>query len=82
MIAILLLIYTVIVGLWLLFSLMVVFFSLRHHFFSITTWVMVVLYVIISINIFSITFSSLGKYTSPRTIFPFFHSSKSVQPYY
>jgi len=63
--------YLILVAVWLIFSVIVVVFALRHHFFSVTNWVMIGLYAIISLQIFTVTASSLKKYTQSSTLLPF-----------
>lgn len=64
-------IYLVLVFIWLLFSVIVVSFTLRYHFFSVTNWVMIILYIIISLQILNVTGSSLTKYTGGSQLIPF-----------
>lgn len=64
-------IYLVLVFIWLLFSAIVVSFTLRYHLFSVTNWVMIILFIIISLQILNVTGSSLTKYTRGSQLIPF-----------
>ena len=64
-------IYLILVLIWFLFSLLVVTFTLRYHLFSVTNWVMIALYIIIALQIFTVTATSLSKYTPSQKLFPF-----------
>ena len=63
--------YLILVLIWFLFSLLVVMFTLRYHLFSVTNWVMIALYIIIALQIFTVTATSLSKYTRTPQLFPF-----------
>ncbi|MEK7122649.1 MAG: hypothetical protein AAB855_02220 [Patescibacteria group bacterium] len=62
--------YLILVAIWLLMSIAVFIFTVRHHPLSITNWVVIVLYVIISFQIFAITFGALTRYVSLRALLP------------
>lgn len=63
--------YLALVFIWLLFSLVVIIFTLRYHLFSVTNWAMIILYIIISLQILNVTGSSLKKYTGQSQLLPF-----------
>ncbi len=65
------LIYLALVLIWFIFSMIVFWFCTQHHLFSVSAWVVIVLYVLIAINIFTITFASLTQYTSLHTLLTF-----------
>jgi len=71
MLQILFLIYLALVLIWFIFSMIVFWFCVQHHLFSVTAWVVIILYLLITINIFSITFASLTKYTPLHTLLTF-----------
>lgn len=63
-------VYLVLVALWLLFSIIVFVFTVRHHPLSVTNWAVIVLYVLISFQIFTITFAAMGRYVPLRNLLP------------
>lgn len=71
MVSLLFSLYLVLVGLWLLFSVIVFIFTVRHHPLSVTNWAVIVLYILISFQIFTVTFATLGKYTPLRNLLSF-----------
>lgn len=70
MISILFYIYLALVAIWLLFSVIVFIFSVKHHPLSATNWMVIILYAIISIQVFTVTFSALGRYIPLKNIIP------------
>lgn len=64
-------VYLILVGIWLLMSLVVFIFTVRHHPLSITAWVVVFLYILIASQIFTVTFTALGRYIPLRTLLQF-----------
>lgn len=64
-------IYLILVAIWLLFSVIVFVFTVRHHPLSIANWAVIVLYVLISFQIFTVTFAALGRYIPLRTLLQF-----------
>lgn len=77
MLSLLFTIYLALVFIWFIFSVLVISFTLRYHFFSVTSWVMIIFYIIISLQILNVTGSSLTKYTGTSQLLPF-----SKQPTY
>ncbi|MBI4253021.1 hypothetical protein HY623_02455 [Candidatus Uhrbacteria bacterium] len=63
--------YLILVGIWLLMSLVVFIFTVRHHPLSVTSWAVVLLYILISSQIVTITFTALGRYIPLRTLLQF-----------
>lgn len=63
--------YLILIGLWLLMSLVVFIFTIRHHPLSVTSWAIVLLYILIASQIFTVTFTALGRYIPLRTLFQF-----------
>ena len=70
MVSLLFSIYLVLVAIWLLFSIVVFIFTVRHHPLSITNWTVIILYILICFQIFSITFGALTRYAPLRTLLP------------
>lgn len=63
--------YLILVGIWLLMSLVVFIFTVRHHPLSVTSWIVVLLYILIAFQIFTVTFTALGRYIPLRTLLQF-----------
>lgn len=70
MISLLFSIYLILVLIWLIFSVLVFTFTVRHHPLSITNWAVVILYILISLQIFSITFAALTRFVPLRVLLP------------
>lgn len=70
MVSSLLFFYLILVAIWLLFSIIVFIFSVKHHPLSATNWAVIVLYVVISVQIFAVTFSALERYVPLKNLLP------------
>ncbi|GEM_PF-3196941 len=71
MLSLLFTLYLALVFIWFIFSVLVITFTLRYHIFSVTNWMMIILYVIISLQILNVTGESLTKYTGTSQLIPF-----------
>lgn len=71
MVSLLFSVYLILIGIWLLMSLVVFVFTVRHHPLSVTSWIVVLLYILIAFQIFTVTFTTLGRYIPLRTLLQF-----------